>query len=149
MIFVQLVHHFRVRRFEWFMAFALFAIGVMLHDPADTFERSPSYILLAHWASEETWAWLLMVTGFVRVFVLILNGVFFRKAAEIRAVLGVWSFSVAAMMAIGFHSAPVEGSVLASLMTLMAVFELSNIWTASLDAHDRRQAQTHGSDDPR
>lgn len=141
LIVVQLVQHFRVRRFEWFMALAMFSIGHALHQPGDTFARSPSYDLLAHWAGEETWAWILMVSGVVRVAVLIVNGVMLANAAEIRAILGVWSFSIAMMMALGFHSAPVDGSVLAALLTLMAGFELSNIWTASLDAHDRRQAR--------
>lgn len=149
MIVVQLVHHFRARRFEWFMALALFAIGWALHQPGDTFARSPSYDLLASWASEETWAIILMMTGALRVFVLFVNGVKLRQAAEIRAVLGVWSFSIAMMLSIGFHSAPVEGSILASLTTLMAVFELSNIWTATVDAHDRRQAARDALHHPR
>lgn len=138
-VVTQLIHHFRARRFEWFMALALFCIGYALHQPGDTFARSPSYDLLASWASEETWAIILMGTGALRVMVLFVNGVMLANAAEIRAVLGVWSFSIAMMLAVGFHSAPVEGSILASLTTLMAVFELSNIWTATVDAHDRRQ----------
>ncbi len=148
LIVVQLVHHFRVRRFEWFMALAMFWIGYALHQPGDTFARSPSYDLLARWAGEETWAVILMLTGIIRVFVLVVNGVKLRNAAEIRALLGVWSFSIAMMMAVGFHSAPVDGSVLAALVTLMATFELSNIWTASIDAHDRRMARKHAPHDP-
>ncbi|KTR07477.1 hypothetical protein NS365_04085 [Aureimonas ureilytica] len=145
-IVVQLARHFSVRRFEWFMALALLWIGWALYQPADTFARSPSYDIMARWASEETWAYLLMGTGFVRIVVLVINGVVLRRCAEIRAALGVWSFSIAMMMAIGFHSAPVEGSVIAYLLTLMALFELSNVWTAFLDAHDRRMARQHAHD---
>lgn len=143
LIVVQLVHHFQVRRFEWFMALVFIGVGQALGHPSDTFGLARSYDVLAAWASEPTWASLLIGTGIARVVVLFVNGVMLRRAAEIRTAFGIWSFSVCAMMGMGFYEAPVEASIAAPIFALMALFELSNIWTASLDAYDRRMERRH------
>ncbi|WP_062206815.1 hypothetical protein [Aureimonas sp. AU12] len=142
-IVVQFVRHFSVRRFEWFMALVFIGVGWALASPEDSFGNSSSYDLLARWATEQTWAEILIATGALRAIVLFFNGVVMRRAAEIRALLGVWSFSIVLMMALGFDAAAMAPSTAAPIYLLMAAFELSNIWTAAIDAHDRRAGRKH------
>lgn len=90
--------HFSSRLHEWLMTYPAAATGLALWSSPDLFDVSHSYDVLASWATEGTWAALLLVATALRLAALTVNGTFagFRLAPHFRlaaAFVGaaVWS----------------------------------------------------------
>ena len=74
-------NHFVLRFQEWLSTFILAQFGATLLRPGFSFSVSPSYSVMATFASENTWAVCLLVIAGLRFVALVLNGTFsgFRR----------------------------------------------------------------------
>lgn len=91
MIIVRLVSgivdHFPVRVSEWVMTYAICGLGWVFWLDPWTFEKSTSFAEMARWADERTWAVVCILTAFLRLGALIVNGTFkhrFRYSPHLR-----------------------------------------------------------------
>lgn len=83
-------NHFIMRLPEWGNAVILTMFGMTLLQTGNTFDR-PDFVVMAHYATEETWGWVLVCLGMIRIFALVLNGTFEWFAR--------WSIRIRAMTA--------------------------------------------------
>lgn len=77
---------------EWSAACAVFGVGVVLHVNTDLM-ASPTtsgYGLMLIIASQATWAKGLMIFGFLRLVVLVINGAW-RRSPHMRAIMAILS----------------------------------------------------------
>lgn len=88
MIFAHITTSFRetfhARASEWALAVVLFNWALILAFNETLFD-GPSYSALAALASQQTWAWVCMVFGAVRLIVLAINGAW-RRSPHMRSV---------------------------------------------------------------
>lgn len=85
--------HFPARASEWALSVMLFNLGLILALPRQTLQESPSLSGLARIASEDVWAWALLIIGSVRLMALVINGTF------VHTTYGRWSPHVRAFLA--------------------------------------------------
>ena len=97
--------HLLPRLPEWIAAAFLFALGVQLSRPGDSFALSHIYDMLARMASERAWATTALTLATVRVIALILNGflpVIRRITPAIRSLTAFLSGCVWLALTVGF-----------------------------------------------
>lgn len=108
-------HHFIVRFQEWAGTFMLAQFGFALLRPGFSFSLSPSYSVMASFATERTWATCLLTVAGLRFVALVLNGTFraFRRLSPyVRSFAAfstafAWSAVTFGML---YGNAPVTGS---------------------------------------
>jgi hypothetical protein len=88
--------HFPARMSEWGLAVMLLNLGLVLGQPNDTMQTSPSLSGLLRIAPEHVWAWALLLIGSVRLLALVVNGTFAdtlygRWSPHVRSVLSFLS----------------------------------------------------------
>jgi putative Mn2+ efflux pump MntP len=70
-----IANHFIMRLPEWACCLILLMFGLTLLQDGNTFEQ-PSFSIMAHYASEDTWGLVLTLIGALRLTALVLNGTF-------------------------------------------------------------------------
>lgn len=108
---------FPARASEWLLSIALVRWGVILLDEAILFE-SPTFKPLASIASEETWGWLAIVAGTLRIFALIINGTFrgtwySNVSPHVRCGMSFVACFIWAQISMGLHASGVPTTGLA------------------------------------
>lgn len=78
--------HAGVRFTEWLGAGPLLGVGYVLYAQPEALYLTPSFVLLAAWASAAAWSNMLMLCGLMRLIALFVNGTFkgFRHSPTIR-----------------------------------------------------------------
>ena len=71
-----LADHFWMRFAEWILTIESVCFAETLLEPGDTFDSSPSYTLMAKFASERTWGLVIALVAGARLTALVLNGSF-------------------------------------------------------------------------
>jgi hypothetical protein len=142
MVFIRLrdgiAQHFTVRLSEWLMLFPTVGMWAALKVQTEMFTVSPSFVHLASWASESTWAAIIFVCGIARMAALIVNGTFdeFRFSPHVRCAAAVtcalfWSqFSLGFFYAYWSHGGALSAFV---AYTAFTIFELANVYRSSRD----------------
>lgn len=69
---------FPAKAFEKFFAYITIGFGVALSNPIATFDLSPSYRVFQNLMSENAWAQVCLIGGFARLFVIALDGLWYR-----------------------------------------------------------------------
>lgn len=133
---------FFARRLEWIGAAIMTGMGLRLLDPANTFAQ-PSYAELAAFANEGTWGNVLFFSGVICLAVLYYNGRW-KASPEARGACAIFRGLVWMALAIGLESA---GTASTGTVTyaFLALGELSNVWTAAVDARVPYRERTHGT----
>lgn len=104
--------HFVGRWPEWIFSLILFALGVQLLGPANTFASAAGFRVMASFASENAWGMALCLVSGARLIALGLNGTFTffaRLSPIIRCVLGVASGFVWFSIALGIYLSNPDG----------------------------------------
>lgn len=98
------VNHFKVRASEWVMLWPAFGLYAVLQWYPDMFQTSPSFTVLASWATESTWSWFILASGIARLFALTINGTFrgFVFSPHIRAAASLIGAGVWSQVSLGF-----------------------------------------------
>jgi hypothetical protein len=146
--------HFQIRISEWLMVPLYFAMYYGFMVQPDMFSKSPSFYQLRQWATEETWATLLLVCGLARLVALIVNGTFqsFPYSPHIRMATSTMGAVFWSQFSLGFLIAYIAGvgafSAVAAYATFTA-FELANLYRSSRDvghtyADIKRRQQENG-----
>ncbi len=135
-----ITEHFPARRFEWICAGIIFGVGLRLLDPAESFSQ-PSFSELARWAGEGIWGVIMLVVGAARLIVLAYNGAW-RPSPEMRAAFAGAGGLLFLSFAWGIEA---SGTVSpgAIVYLILALGELSNVWTAAVDARTPYRERPH------
>lgn len=127
-------HHAGVRFSEWVGGVSLGLMGYMFLIQPDIFVISPSFKVMAQWASQEAWANVLLAASLIRIIALVINGSipFFRPYSPTFRFTASWvAFMTWSAMALGFFYAWQDGTGSPSGVVAYGVFiashELRNI----------------------
>lgn len=103
-VVIRIKHKFRLRFVEWLGAFQLLMLGLILLNPAPTFDSNPSFAFMQRLMPEGAWAVLLFCFGFTRVCGLIVNGSMEGVTSGIRTIGALIGFSCFFMIAFSMLS---------------------------------------------
>ena len=135
---------FYPRLSEWACALAIFGIGIVLHVNADLMAtaRTSAYGLMLSIAYQSTWAATMIVFGFLRLGVLLINGAW-RRSPHLRSIMAI--LSCFPLYTIAMSVMPVFGMlmVFAWIFVGMDVF---NAVRAAGDAKTVDHAHARGQD---
>ena len=132
-------NHAGARVTEWIGAIPLIGMGVVFLTGGDIFSISASFALLAAWATQGTWANILLSGGLARVCALIVNGSFpvsYRYSPIVRFLASwlamlIWSAIALAMYA-AWREVGGDPTGMVAYGTL-ALMELRNVYSARVD----------------
>ena len=133
MLLIRFGETFRDRIIEWGLSLSLIIWGIVCLAQPGIFNEHPAFIPLLQLVSQAAWGIIAIVTGFIRIVFLTINGAW-RPSAHIRAigcVLGIviWGSILLATFSLIPYVAPM------SVMYGMAlVFDTFALWFASEDA---------------
>lgn len=130
--------HWQIRATEWVMVWPAIGIGTALNFQFDMFDVSTSYTALERWATQETWASMVLICAMVRLVALVVNGTFrgFQYSPHMRAFASVMGIGFWSQFCLGFLSSAVfnggawSGAVAYSTFVLM---ELLNLYRSMSD----------------
>ncbi|MDB5596306.1 MAG: hypothetical protein JWM36_3267 [Hyphomicrobiales bacterium] len=128
--------HFVGRWPEWVLSGILFAIGMRLLGPGETFASAIGYRVMAAFATEEHWGYFLCTIAGARLIALTVNGTFkpfARISPVIRCLLGVLSGFAWFTLAMGLYLANPVG-IPAPICAGMLVADMINAILAGGDA---------------
>lgn len=131
MILLYVERAFRFRAAEWLLAIVMFNWGWLLLMDRPAFV-GPTYIELLKIASENTWGWICLAGGALRLGVLAVNGAW-QAAPHIRAVMSAAGMFLWLQLTIAFLGAPTLSTALA-VYPAAFVFDLYNAYRAACDA---------------
>lgn len=94
---VQKVHH---RFIEWVAGFQILGTGAILLYSDDYFERSPAYLWMRSYGSDDLWGSILLIFGLSRIIGLIINGSMQRVTPWIRSICAMAGFMTFSMMSV-------------------------------------------------
>jgi hypothetical protein len=99
--------HFITRWSEWVKASVALAMGIQLLQPVSLFSAYPVYRVMEAMADENTWGWLLVGIGSLRLLALGINGTFHAYGLHtltplVRAALSFLSAGVWFAFALGY-----------------------------------------------
>lgn len=132
-------NHAGARVTEWIGAIPLIGMGIVFLIGGDIFSISASFVLLAAWATQATWANILLAGGLARVCALIVNGSFpvsYRYSPIVRFLASwmamlIWSAVALAMFA-AWREVGGSPTGMVAYGTL-AIIELRNVYSARVD----------------
>ena len=133
------IAHAGARYTEWIGMVVLIGIGLAFFYQPNVFQISPSFSVMASWASQDIWANILLFAGAVRMFALIINGSFkgFRHSPLLRFLASWVAVMSMGAIAMGMYSAwsMSGGSPTGWIMYGAAGvgLELRNIYVSRLD----------------
>lgn len=128
--------HFVGRWPEWVLSGILFAIGLQLLRPGETFDTSPGYYVMAAFATEDHWGYFLCLVAGARLTALTVNGTFkpfARLSPFVRCFLGVVSGFAWFTLALGLYLANPVG-IPAPICAGLLVADMINAILAGGDA---------------
>jgi len=136
-IYRGVADHFPIRVSEWVMVWPAMGMWAALQAMPDMFSVSPSYEYLARWASEQSWAWIIMACGMVRLAALTINGTFkgFAFSPHIRAVASIVGVAIWSQISLGFLMAfltgggALSGVIGWSTMVLLEIMNTYRSWS--------------------
>ena len=136
-IYHGVVDHFVIRLTEWAMLWPSFWIWFGLQNDPNMFNKSPAFVSMASWASEETWSAVFGLVMFARLIALAVNGTFreFKYSPHIRAGASLFGAIFWSIAAVGFLQAYFNGAAMSAfaMWSTPAVIEWMNIWRSGLD----------------
>lgn len=140
--------HFQARLSEWVLSSILVALGIVIAQPDQMFERAPSLKMLTLVAPEMTWAWVCLLTGMVRLLALVVNGTFAdsaygRFSPHVRGTLAFFSCLIWYAFVLGIWISGVN-SIGIIFLTGIYVFEFFTIKEAFSDARQADEQYKHG-----
>jgi hypothetical protein len=143
-IYRGVIHHMQFRWTEWLMLWPAFGMWIVLQVDPVMFSKSASFVYLAQYATESTWATVLGFLGVLRLFALTVNGTFegFAFSPHIRAataLIGVliWSrFSLGIFMAAVNSEGAWSGVVAWSLPVIIELVNTYRAWSDVRREHD-------------
>lgn len=131
--------HAGSRATEWIGAIPLVGMGLVLLSAHDVFAISPSFVLLAAWASQAAWANIMLTGGLARVCALIVNGSFpvsYRYSPMIRFAASWLAMMIWAAVSLAMYAAWREAGGSPTGMVAygtLAVMELRNVYSSRVD----------------
>jgi hypothetical protein len=128
----------RYRRSEWGLAVCMVGWGTVLFIPGDTFDVQ-SFVIMATWASENTWAIGCTILGGTRIGVLVVNGRW-RRCSHARAVTAGLSCFFWAAVWLGMFLSTTSSPGLVVYLVFM-VMDMQVVYEAMGDA--RRVDEAH------
>jgi hypothetical protein len=142
--------HFTMRLSEWLMIYPAIGMWIALQVQPDMFQVSPSFNVLASWASEMEWAYLVLACGVTRLLALTINGTFeaFPYSPHMRLIASLVGIAFWSQFALGFVVAAFLGVAALSAVIAYTTFclaELANLyrsWTdigATWSKHERQR----------
>lgn len=137
--------HFPTRVSEWIMTGAVLGWATVLGADHNTFGSSPSFVVLAHYGSEEAWAFLCLFVGLLRLTALTVNGTFrtFRYSPHLRGMASFIACVFWGQIALGIclaWSSGGSGTGAVAYSTFM-VIEMWNLIRAWVDVGASRKAK--------
>lgn len=124
-MFLTMRRFFPLHASEWILACMMVSWGIVLLEPAKTFELTPIYVGLARIADEATWGWICLCIGLMRLFALALNGAWPRITLPLRTAMSFASCFFWFQVTLGVVAAGIAGIA----NTAIAVYP----WLAVLD----------------
>ena len=133
------ISHAGARYTEWIGMTVLIGLGMAFYFQPGIFEISASFSVMARWADQATWANVLLFSGAVRMFALIVNGSFkgFRHSPLLRfmaswiAVMSMGAISLGMYEAWTTHGGSPTGWIMYGAAGVG--LELRNIYVSRLD----------------
>lgn len=135
----DVIAHAGARFTEWVGMAVLIGLGMAFFFQNGIFEISASFAVMASWAGQDIWANVLLFSGAVRMFALIVNGTFqtFRYSPLLRFLASWVAVMSMGAIALGMYSAWASngGSPTGWIMYGAAGvgLELRNIYVSRLD----------------
>jgi hypothetical protein len=124
-MFLTMRRFFPLRASEWILAFMMISWGIVLAEPTSTFELTPIYVGLQRIGSEETWSWICLSIGSIRLFALMMNDTWPRITLPLRTLMSFASCFFWFQVTLGIIAAGIAGIA----NTAIAVYP----WLAVLD----------------
>ncbi len=130
--------HFVIRWTEWAMLWPTFGLWIGLQLDPDMFSKSPSFVVLASWATESTWSFVFGMAMLCRFAALAINGTFkgFAFSPHIRAAVSLIGVVIWSQISLGFLQAFLyNGGAFSGFVgwSLPVLLELMNAFRSWLD----------------
>lgn len=130
--------HFHIRLTEWIMAYAAIGMWLAFNLQPDMLSSAPSFFVLERWASQPTWAALVLAAGLARLAALTVNGTFqaFRYSPHLRVTASFLGILFWSQFTLGFMISWAEGAGAFSAVIAYSTFclaELANIYRSWAD----------------
>lgn len=135
-LWIRIQHRFGPRFSEWMMSMHMLAAALVLFTVEDLFTRESYVKFLQLFRNEEYLAWVLMLSGLLRLGGLIINGARPVATPAIRQASAGLGFIIWVGISYCFYESQIWGLWLAS-WPLFAITELVNFYRA---AHDHGEA---------
>lgn len=138
---------FPTRASEWALGTMLFLWAVVLTLNPDLFTESRSFVAMARFMPQETWALLCLIAGGGRLLMLAVNGAW-RRTPHLRALAAFVSCFFWFQISVGLLQAGTFGTGLA-IYPVLFTLDVYNVFRASRDAGSSDRIHTgarHGTD---
>lgn len=148
----QILHgvqsHFPARAGEWALAAMLIDWGCRLLRHDIIFDNAPAFRQMASIFAENTWGWIAVTVGFLRIVSLIVNGTFphtwyGRWSPHVRCAMSFLSVGCWSLIALGIAKSGINSTGL-SIYPYLAAFDIWNAYRASQDAAKMDRALLDG-----